>query len=43
MTRRQQTRDRRRLRCRDLTVRRRQLKRRDRHDFRRTVRPYIGA
>lgn len=40
---RQSRRDRRRLRARDLTVRRRQLKRADRQAFNRTVRIYLGS
>jgi len=43
MSRRHWQRDRHHLRRRDLTVRRRQLKRADRNDFRRTVRLYLGA
>lgn len=43
MTRRHWRRDQLHLRRRDLTVRRRQIKRGERHDFRRTVRPYLGA
>lgn len=36
-------RDRRQLRRRDLTVRRRQLKRRSEQEFNRSVRPYLGV
>lgn len=43
MTHRHARRDRRRLRARDLTVRRRQLKRADRQAFHRTARIYLGV
>jgi hypothetical protein len=43
MSRADNRRDRDQLRRRDLTVRRRQLKRSDRQTFRRTVRPYLSA
>lgn len=40
---REERRDRARLRRRDLTVRRRHIKRGERHDFRASVRPYLYA
>lgn len=43
MTYRQSRRDRRQLRRRDFTVRRRQLKRADRQEFQRTARLYLGV